>query len=70
VIFSGPAVGGSGGGAMAGSGMTTNESLPGGLSSGMVPTGVTGAPTVAEPALIVARIGSDDALANIPTMNR
>lgn len=54
--------------AVGGSGRTTGPS-DGGAMNGMVPVGVV-PPTVAEPALIAAMIGSDEVLASRVTMNR
>nr|MDT0663409.1 hypothetical protein [Micromonospora sp. DSM 115978] len=57
-------------GSVGDSGTTTYGRPLGGATNGLVPAGAVNPPTVADPALIAARMGSDEVLASRPTMNR
>ncbi|MDG4834607.1 hypothetical protein O7627_35650 [Solwaraspora sp. WMMD1047] len=57
-------------GMVGGSGTTTNGRLGGGATNGVVPVGGVNPLTVADPALIAARMGSEEVPASSPTMNR
>ena len=55
---------------LGGSGTTTKGLPADGTTKGLVPVGGANPLTVAEPALITARIGSEEVLASMPTMSR
>jgi hypothetical protein len=70
LIPASPGPNGPSAGMVGGSGTTTNGRLGGGATNGVVPAGGVNPLTVADPALIAARMGSDDVPASRPTMNR